>query len=168
MFEKHLWKSDILSKDAGRIRINHCFSKKTLPGLSISGTFVENGLFFKKMLWSQHSVTTLMAEIFAVLIFAIFANFGQIRENESCEVLQIQVFAKTNLAKFRKKNFCSWILTSFDLKKDIFNEKYLSQKFAKIYLTSFFPFDHSRKFAMISSFAKANPINFTSPWPREI
>ena len=34
MFEKHLWKSDILSKDAGRWP----------PGFCISGTLVENGL----------------------------------------------------------------------------------------------------------------------------
>ena len=33
MFEKHPWKSDILSKDAGRI-----------PGFYISGTLGENGL----------------------------------------------------------------------------------------------------------------------------
>ena len=39
MFEKQLWKSDVLSKDAGY-----------RPGLYISGTLVENGLmtnFFK-------------------------------------------------------------------------------------------------------------------------
>ena len=41
MFEKHLWKSDILSKDAGQ---RHFASKNQLPGLSISGTLVENGL----------------------------------------------------------------------------------------------------------------------------
>ena len=35
MFEKHLWKSDILSEDA---------SKNQLPGLSVSGTLVKNGL----------------------------------------------------------------------------------------------------------------------------
>ena len=33
MFKKHLWKSDILSKDAGK-----------RPGLSMIGTLVENGL----------------------------------------------------------------------------------------------------------------------------
>ena len=33
MFEKHLWKSDVLSKDAGH-----------WPGFYISGTLVENGL----------------------------------------------------------------------------------------------------------------------------
>ena len=36
MFEKHLWKSDILSKDVA--------SKNQLPGLSISGTLFSNGL----------------------------------------------------------------------------------------------------------------------------
>ena len=38
MFEKHLWKTDILSKDAG------IASKNELPGFYISGTLVENGL----------------------------------------------------------------------------------------------------------------------------
>ena len=42
MFEKHLWKSDILSKDA--VFFQHFASKNQLPGLSISGTLVENGL----------------------------------------------------------------------------------------------------------------------------
>ena len=42
MFEKNLWKSDILSKDAGH---RHFFaSKNQLPGFYISGTLVENGL----------------------------------------------------------------------------------------------------------------------------
>ena len=40
MFQKHLWKSDILSKDAGQ----HFASKNRPPGLSINGTLVENGL----------------------------------------------------------------------------------------------------------------------------
>ena len=56
MFEKHLWKSDILSKDAGQTNIftdnvtlpqvffKHFASKNQLPGLSISGILVENGL----------------------------------------------------------------------------------------------------------------------------
>ena len=39
MFEKHLWKSDILRKDAGRFA-----SKIHLPGLPISGILIENGL----------------------------------------------------------------------------------------------------------------------------
>ena len=59
-----------------------------------------------------------MVETFAVLIFAIFVNFGQVRENEfpkniiskirenkTCEILQIQAFTKINLTKFRKKKF---------------------------------------------------------------
>ena len=42
MFEKNLWKSDILSKDAGH---RHFFaSKNQLPGFYISGTLVESGL----------------------------------------------------------------------------------------------------------------------------
>ena len=58
MFEKHLWKSDILSKDAGhrpasllKMSLFYCFflfkhfaSKNQLPGFYISGTLVENGL----------------------------------------------------------------------------------------------------------------------------
>ena len=57
MFEKHLWKSDTLSKDAGHrptylfkmsLFLTYFFklfaSKNQLPGLSTSGTLVENGL----------------------------------------------------------------------------------------------------------------------------
>ena len=56
MLEKHLWKSDILSKDAGHgpaclliMPLFHMFFKhfasiKQLPGLSIIGTLVENRL----------------------------------------------------------------------------------------------------------------------------
>ena len=58
MFEKHLWKSDILSKDAGhrpasllKMSLFYCFflfkhfaSKNQLPGFYISGTLVENEL----------------------------------------------------------------------------------------------------------------------------
>ena len=39
MFEKHLWKSDILSKDSA--------SKNQLPDLSVNGTLVENELKFR-------------------------------------------------------------------------------------------------------------------------
>ena len=62
MFEKHLWKRDILSKDAGRWPASlfrmplfrRCFSnillaKKQLPGLSVNGTLVENELISKNM-----------------------------------------------------------------------------------------------------------------------
>ena len=38
MFEKHLWKSDILSKDTG-----------PRPGLSINGALVGNGLVTMKI-----------------------------------------------------------------------------------------------------------------------
>ena len=41
MFEKHLWKCDILSKDAARW---HFASKNQLPGLSVNGTLVAYGL----------------------------------------------------------------------------------------------------------------------------
>ena len=53
MFEKHLWNSDILSKDAGHVYLKchfsigvfkHIGSKNQLPGLSIIETLVENGL----------------------------------------------------------------------------------------------------------------------------
>ena len=53
MFEKHLWKSEILSKDTGHLYLKchssigvfkHIGSKNQLPGLSIIGTLVENGL----------------------------------------------------------------------------------------------------------------------------
>ena len=40
MFEKHLWKSDILSKDAGVFQ--NFASKNQLPGLSVRATLVEN------------------------------------------------------------------------------------------------------------------------------
>ena len=40
MLEKHLWTSDILSKVTGR----HFASKNQLPGLSVSGKLIENGL----------------------------------------------------------------------------------------------------------------------------
>ena len=49
MFEKHLWKSDILSKDTGHrpaslVFFKHFASKTRLPGFYIDGTLVENGL----------------------------------------------------------------------------------------------------------------------------
>ena len=63
MFEKHMWKSDILNKYAGqrpasliKMSLFHkCFSnilvvklgsKNQLPGFYISGASVENGLIF--------------------------------------------------------------------------------------------------------------------------
>ena len=63
MFEKHLWKSDILSKDAchGPVSLlkchsstgvfKHCSSKNHLPGFYISGTLVENGLMLRSKIW---------------------------------------------------------------------------------------------------------------------
>ena len=45
MFEKHLWKSDILSKDASQ---RHFANKNQLPGFYIGGTLVENELKEKK------------------------------------------------------------------------------------------------------------------------
>ena len=56
MFEKHLWKSDFLSQNAGhglhlylKCHSSTCvfqtfFSKNQLPGFYIVGTLVENGL----------------------------------------------------------------------------------------------------------------------------
>ena len=56
MFEKHLWNSDILSKDAGhwsvvivtppQVFFKYFANKNQLPGLSVSGAMVENGLIF--------------------------------------------------------------------------------------------------------------------------
>ena len=65
MFEKHLWKSDILSKDAGQwpdlhlylkyhssqVFLKYFASKNQLPGLSVTGTLVENGLKVQKRPW---------------------------------------------------------------------------------------------------------------------
>ena len=53
MLEKHLWKSDILSKDAGL--------------LSINGTLIENGLIYtvihtsqlRRIVWGSHTVELL-------------------------------------------------------------------------------------------------------------
>ena len=47
MFEKHLWKSDILRKDAGhrpQLFFKHFASKNKLPGFYLNGTLVEKGL----------------------------------------------------------------------------------------------------------------------------
>ena len=46
MFENHLRKSDILSKNAGlpQVFFKHFASKNQLPGLPINGTLVANGL----------------------------------------------------------------------------------------------------------------------------
>ena len=46
MFEKLLWKSDILSKDVGHFHVSfkHFASKNQLPGFYIRGTLVENRL----------------------------------------------------------------------------------------------------------------------------
>ena len=71
MFEKHLWKSGILSKDADhrpasllknvtlpQVFFKHFASKSQLLGFYISGTLVENGLiqlqsFTGKQAWSS-------------------------------------------------------------------------------------------------------------------
>ena len=43
LFENHLWKSDILSKDAGPpVCFKHFASKNQLPGFYINQTLVEN------------------------------------------------------------------------------------------------------------------------------
>ena len=46
MFEKHMWKDDILSKDVTlpQAFFKHFASKNQLTDLSIIGTLVENGL----------------------------------------------------------------------------------------------------------------------------
>ena len=56
MFEERLWNSDILSKDAGhwsvvivtppQVFFKYFANKNQLPGLSVSGAMVENGLIF--------------------------------------------------------------------------------------------------------------------------
>ena len=58
MFEKHLWKSDILSKDVTfpQVFFKHFASKNQLPGFYISGTLVEKGLIQAKTevyLWME-------------------------------------------------------------------------------------------------------------------
>ena len=62
MFEKHLWKSDILSKDAGhlpQVFFKHFASKNQLPGFYISETLVENGLRVLGMLFIIHEIVWL-------------------------------------------------------------------------------------------------------------
>ena len=67
MFEKHLWKSDIVSKDADhwpasllKMSIFHrCFSniqlvKKQLPGFDISEALVENTLTNNVFEWNMN------------------------------------------------------------------------------------------------------------------
>ena len=46
MFEKHLWKSDILSKDVTfpQVFFKHFASKNQLPGFYMSETLIENSL----------------------------------------------------------------------------------------------------------------------------
>ena len=44
MFERHLWKSVILSKMQVDDLLKCHSSKNQLPGLSMSGTLVDNGL----------------------------------------------------------------------------------------------------------------------------
>ena len=63
MFEKHLWKSDILSKDTGRwpeaspkmplfdMFSNILLVKTNYLVLFVSETLVENGLIFQRRLW---------------------------------------------------------------------------------------------------------------------
>ena len=57
MFEKYLWNSDILSKDAGDLYLKwhsstgifkHFVGKNQLPGFYISRTLVKNGLIHTK------------------------------------------------------------------------------------------------------------------------
>ena len=85
MFEKHLWKSDILSKDTSlqvslpQVFFKHLACKNQLPGVYIKGTLVENGLrissvivtnsavffFFCLLIYarSKHETITIRAEI---------------------------------------------------------------------------------------------------------
>ena len=70
MFEKHRWKSDILSKDAGenvtppQLFFKHFASKSQLPGLSISGTLA----FFKKSVpVTRHLMENDIEKLYTVL-----------------------------------------------------------------------------------------------------
>ena len=68
MFGKHLWKSDILSKGA---------CKNQIPGLSVSGTLVENGLI-KCVHCIEHSsfeVQILLQKKFIVTHFSLVLHF---------------------------------------------------------------------------------------------
>ena len=57
MFEKYLWKSGILSKDAGNY----------LPGFYMSGTLVENGLNLLYEIVGINMLTTLLHFKFSFL-----------------------------------------------------------------------------------------------------
>ena len=70
MFEKHLWKSDILSKDVTlpQVFFKHFASKNQLPGFYISETLVENGLsctsFFNKTIkWQIKIIKATITEV---------------------------------------------------------------------------------------------------------
>ena len=54
MFEKHLWKSDIFTQNVtlSQVFFKHSARKNQVPGLSISGTLVENGLKVILTSWS--------------------------------------------------------------------------------------------------------------------
>ena len=68
MFEKHLWKSDILSKlqfttfiftqnvTLPQVFFKHFASKNQLPGLSISGTLLENELMQYLVFMSVYNI----------------------------------------------------------------------------------------------------------------
>ena len=95
MFEKHQWKSDILSKDAGHrpasllnlhlnlkchsstVFFKHFISKNQLPGLYVSGKLVKNRLkSFKTIKYNQ---TGLISK----LKFSTF--IGQVRSKSKCQ-----------------------------------------------------------------------------------
>ena len=67
MFEKHLWKSEILSKDAVRwhftqnvtlpqVFFKHFGSKNQLPGFQISRTLVENELTLHNIIYLMNKI----------------------------------------------------------------------------------------------------------------
>ena len=64
MFEKHQWRNDILSNDAGFA------SKNQLSGLSISGTLVENVL-------TQSSQLIILQKQFIIMIIMSFLKINE-------------------------------------------------------------------------------------------
>ena len=92
MFEKHLWKSDILSEDAGHRPaylfimsfFQHFASNNKLPGFYISGTMVGNGLVVKTSEWRQLK----MAKVRINLSLTFLCNIYMMKVNTIIETLE--------------------------------------------------------------------------------